>query len=198
MSDSDFGPQQARYSVRRLEEGDLAAVAAFEVEIAKISFPDDPIIDPEFHRQRLKKSVDRDGAFVAVELSSGQVVGWALVASRENYSSKERYADFKSLFIAPEHRGGALVFHCMAAVEDFAERNGLVRITGRTAAANEGMKAVYERCGYKAVHIAYERSLRPVRRAPASPLSPNSGDGRGGLRRRGGKSDHRKRGNRRS
>lgn len=197
VSKPPLSPASSRYGVRRLEVSDLAAVAEFEVEIAKISFPDDPITDPEFHKRRLERSIEQDGAFVATDLTTNQVVGWALVVSRENFSLKERYADFKSLYIVPAYRGGALVFHLMVAVENFAELNGLTRIAGRTAASNEDMKAVYERCGYHAVHIAFERTLDPPRTVGV-PRKPVSDDGHGALRRRAGKPGRRKRSNQRS
>lgn len=51
---------QAR--LRPLEIRDVEAVAAYEREIAKISFPDDPITDLGFYVKKVRRLVDDRGA----------------------------------------------------------------------------------------------------------------------------------------
>src|SRR5437899_7822608 len=53
--------------LRPLQLKDVEAVAAFEREIAKVSFPDDPITDLDFYIKKVKRLVDDRGAatFVA-------------------------------------------------------------------------------------------------------------------------------------
>jgi len=51
---------EAGYLVRQAEAADLGAIAAFEVEIARVSFGDEAITDVELHRRRVA------GALVAV------------------------------------------------------------------------------------------------------------------------------------
>src|SRR5438477_1810462 len=91
------------YIVRHPEAGDLDALAQFEIEIARISFPDDPVVDPEVHRKKLAKALERDreGMFVAEDVASGKVVGWLWVALNTNFLTGEQYATFRSL--AMEH-----------------------------------------------------------------------------------------------
>ena len=48
------------YNLRPPKEEDLPVIVAFEIEIARISFPDDPVVDPEVHRKKLAKALERD------------------------------------------------------------------------------------------------------------------------------------------
>src|SRR5207253_8550585 len=70
-----------QYIIRPPQPTDLDALVGFEIDIARISFPDDPVVDPEVHRKKLSKALERDreGMFVAEEVSTGEVVGWLWV-----------------------------------------------------------------------------------------------------------------------
>jgi GNAT superfamily N-acetyltransferase len=183
-------------AIRTLREQDLDEVAAFEVEIARISFPDDPIVDPHFHRRKLAAAVDRDGAFVA--RADEGLAGWAWVTERENFGSKEVYADFRSLYVAPAYRGGRVTFALARACIEFCRRRGLGRMVGRTSASNREMQAVYQILGFTARHIVYELDLPEADSAP--PADPVRGGGPAGpkpaRRKADGKHGRRRRGSR--
>src|SRR3954453_3965378 len=87
------------YTIRQPQEADISTIAEFEIEIARISFPDDPVVDPEVHRKKLTKAMERDreGMFVAVDEVSGQVVGWLWVALNTNFLTGAQSATFRSL-----------------------------------------------------------------------------------------------------
>ncbi len=57
-----------RYLIRPATEADLDAIAAFEVEIAMVSFGDEAITDAAFHRRRVANSLGKPGeiALIAV------------------------------------------------------------------------------------------------------------------------------------
>src|SRR5438477_13163431 len=98
------------YIVRHPEAGDLDALAQFEIDIARISFPDDPVIDPEVHRKKLRKALERDreGMFVAVQPDTGKVVGWPWVALNTNFLTGDKYANFRSLATSPREDSAAI------------------------------------------------------------------------------------------
>ena len=87
------------YTVRHPEAADLDALVQFEIDIARISFPDDPVVDPEVHRKKLQKALERDreGMFVAVEAETGRPAGWLWVALNTNFLTGESYANFRSI-----------------------------------------------------------------------------------------------------
>ena len=70
------------FRLRPLEEKDLETVAVFEGEIAKISFPDDPITDVGFYVKKLKQLMANKDAATFVADSGGELVGWANVSQR--------------------------------------------------------------------------------------------------------------------
>ena len=142
--------------LRPLEERDIATVAAFECEIAKISFPDDPITDLEFYARKLRQLLgDRRSVGFVTEDGQG-ITGWVHVSRRQNFTTKEAYADIHSVYVVDRARGTGLANAIMDAVIERCHRDGLDRIVIRTRATNEPMKALLARCGFTATQIYYE------------------------------------------
>src|SRR3989337_2563365 len=92
------------FRLRPLEEKDLEAVAVFEGEIAKISFPDDPITDTNFYVKKLKQLMANKDAAAFVAESGGEVVGWANVSQRQNFITKEKKTHHPQPQLHPPHR----------------------------------------------------------------------------------------------
>ncbi|MEO5952268.1 MAG: GNAT family N-acetyltransferase [Chloroflexia bacterium] len=148
----------AQYTFRSPTESDLPAIVAFEIEIARISFPDDAIVDPEVHRKKLAKALDRDreGMFVAEDSESGEVVGWLWVALNTNFLTNEKYATFRSLAVAhgadhPKHAelADAIFAHGI----EYARGIGVKEITGKVHVNNASMRLVYRKFGFEAEHL---------------------------------------------
>ena len=110
--------------LRPLQVKDVEAVAAFERDIAKISFPDDPITGLDFYIKKVRRLVDDRGAATFVAEADGEVVGWAYVSKRQNFITKESYADFHSIFVSPSQRGtGTVGKLCDAVFNTAGSRN---------------------------------------------------------------------------
>ena len=60
----------ARYVIRGAAEDDLDAIAQFEIEIARVSFSDDAIIDPALHRRRVSGSLAKPGEIMLVAVAA--------------------------------------------------------------------------------------------------------------------------------
>lgn len=148
---------QAR--LRPLEIRDVEAVASFEREIAKISFPDDPITDLGFYVKKVGRLVDDPGAATFVAEDDTGVVGWAYVSKRQNFITKESYADFHSIFVSPSQRGTGTAGKLVDAVFDYCRKEKLDRVVFRTRATNEPMKAVLARVGFVPAQIFYEKTF---------------------------------------
>ena len=151
--------EKPSFRLRPLEERDLEAVAVFEGEIAKISFPDDPITDLDFYIKKVKKLIDDRNAATFVADDGSDVVGWAYVSKRQNFITKETYADFHSIFVSPSQRGTGTVSKLCQAVFDYCASQKLDRVVFRTRATNEPMKAVLARVGFVPTQIFYERQI---------------------------------------
>jgi len=149
--------EKPNFRLRPLEEKDLDTVAVFEGEIAKISFPDDPITDTRFYVKKLKQLMANENAAAFVAESEAGLVGWANVSQRQNFITKEKYADFHSIYVAPSQRGGGVVSALVNAVFDWCRQQGLDKVVFRTRADNERMKAVLARVGFMPTQIYYEK-----------------------------------------
>src|SRR4029079_7682100 len=86
--------------IRAAEAADLPAIVAFEIAIARITFPRDPIVDPAVHEKKLRKALERGEPGMFVLERSGQAVGWLWVYLNTNFLTDERYATFRSLAVA--------------------------------------------------------------------------------------------------
>ena len=147
------------HRLRRLEVKDLETVAGFERDIARVSFPDDPITDLNFYVKKLRHLLDDFNAAAVVAENASGLVGWAYVTRRQNFITKEPYADFHSIYVSPSHRGTTVVSDLVGAVLGFCRDGRLNRVVFRTRASNERMKAVLARFGFVPTQIYYERNL---------------------------------------
>jgi GNAT superfamily N-acetyltransferase len=79
MSAAGVGPEAAPgvgrgaaargYLVRDAQPGDLDAIAAFEIEIARASFGDDAVTDADLHRRRVQGSMGKPGEVMLVAMA---------------------------------------------------------------------------------------------------------------------------------
>lgn len=153
------------YRLRPLDRDDVETVATFEREIAKVSFPDDPITDLDFYVQKVTRLVRDANAAAIVAADDTRVVGWAYVSKRRNFITKEPYADFHSIYVDASQRGTGVASDLVAAVFDFCRRERLDRVVFRTRASNERMKAVLARFGFVPTQMYYEKKFDDEARA---------------------------------
>jgi ribosomal protein S18 acetylase RimI-like enzyme len=150
------------HNLRPPEDSDLPAIVAFEIEIARISFPDDPIVDPEVHRKKLAKALERDreGMFVAEDVETGKVVGWLWVALNTNFLTGEQYAAFRSL--ATEHGPDSAEVADMIFAHgiEYARSRGVSEITGKVHVDNKAMRVIYRKFGFEAEHLSMKKIIQ--------------------------------------
>lgn len=152
------------FVVRAAGDEDLDAIAAFEIEIARVSFGDEAIEDPGLHRKRVAAALGKPGevALVAVRArpdgsaGDGPPVGWAWLSGRTNSLTGDRYGNFRSLAAADIPERGEVGELLMTAVLAAAAEAGYTRLSGKTHARNLGMRALYRKFGFEAAHITME------------------------------------------
>jgi ribosomal protein S18 acetylase RimI-like enzyme len=152
-----------RYLLRTAQENDLPAIIDFEIEIARISFPDDAIVDPAIHHKKLAKALERDseGMFVAEDRETGEIEGWLWVALNTNFLTEERYATFRSLAVKHgiDHPDSAVVADLLFGHGiDYAEQKGITEITGKVHVNNTAMRLIYRKFGFQAEHLTMKRT----------------------------------------
>jgi ribosomal protein S18 acetylase RimI-like enzyme len=186
-SAADAG-RPAEYLIRGAAEGDLDAIAEFEIEIAKVSFSDDAIVDPALHKRRVSGSLSKPGEIMLVavaspvtqagrrpghandpgqvpapgpEASQGMLIGWAWMSPRTNSLTGARYGNFRSLAVADMPDRSHVGELLLAAVLRAAADAGLTQLTGKVHARNLGMRALYRKFGFEAAHLTMEVRLPP-------------------------------------
>lgn len=150
------------YKVRQAGPDDLDALVQFEINIARISFPDDPVVDPEVHRKKLSKAMERDreGMFVAEAEASGQVVGWLWVALNTNFLTGENYATFRSLAVEEGPDSAAVADLLFANGIEYAAQHGVSEITGKVHVSNVAMRVIYRKFGFEVEHLTMRKVMR--------------------------------------
>jgi ribosomal protein S18 acetylase RimI-like enzyme len=176
------------YVIRGAAEGDLDAIAEFEIEIAKVSFSDDAIVDPGLHKRRVSGSLSKPGEVMLVAVASpvpgaeqrpgrgagpGQLsapgqgaarealIGWAWMSPRTNSLTGARYGNFRSLAVSDIPDRSHVGELLLAAVLRAAADAGLTQLTGKVHARNLGMRALYRKFGFDAAHLTMELRLPP-------------------------------------
>lgn len=151
--------ETAKFRLRPMEEKDIATVAGFEAEIAKVSFPEDPITDHAFYARKLTQWLDEENGMCVVADLAGDVIGYSHISTRKNFITKEVYADFHSIYISPAGRGTGVSNALVEAIFKFCTDRKLTRCVFRTRATNEPMKAVLARFGFVPTQIYYEKAI---------------------------------------
>jgi ribosomal protein S18 acetylase RimI-like enzyme len=158
----DDGRWTMEYKVRPPKLTDLDSLVGFEIDIARISFPDDPVVDPEVHRKKLLKALerDRDGMFVAERVATGEVAGWLWVSLNTNFLTGEKYANFRSLATAQGDPDSAEIAERLFADGiEYAQQHGVSEITGKVHVNNVPMRVIYRKFGFGAEHLTMKRRL---------------------------------------
>jgi ribosomal protein S18 acetylase RimI-like enzyme len=149
------------YKLRAPEDADLDTIIDFEIDIARISFPDDPMVDREIHRKKLLRALerDRDGMFVAEDTSIGQVVGWLWVALNTNFLTGEHYATFRSLAVAQGAESANIGEAIFAHGIEYARSKGVKELTGKVHVNNVSMRVIYKKFGFDAEHLTMKKKI---------------------------------------
>lgn len=154
------GDNGGRYVIRQATDSDLDAIAAFEVEIALVSFGDEAITDAAFHRRRVAGSLGKAGEIALVAVgAAGKPVGWAWMSPRTNSLTGARYGNFRSLAVCDVADRGTIGELLMEAILRAADEAGFTHLSGKVNAANLGMRALYRTFGFTATHITMEKHV---------------------------------------
>ncbi|MGV9554813.1 GNAT family N-acetyltransferase [Streptomyces sp. NPDC003522] len=137
------------YLTRQADEGDLPAIGEFEAEIARISFGEDAVDDPARHASRVGRSMEksREGMIVA-HRPDGEVAGWCWVSINQNQMTGDRYANFRSLAVAPLDNRADVAELLLTEGLEFCLANGITEVVGRVHVGNVPMRTVYRKFGF--------------------------------------------------
>jgi ribosomal protein S18 acetylase RimI-like enzyme len=145
-------------STRLAREDDLPVLAVFERELARLSFPDDPITDLSYHEAKLRRalSAEPEGLVVLTAEDDHDIVGWLWVTGKTALATGERYGVLRSLYIRHDLRRQDLATALgRYALRYFAGR-GITRVVAKTHISNEAGVRTMERLGFEPLHVTCE------------------------------------------
>ena len=117
----------------------------------------------------------RDGAVFVAEAGgvfAGFAAGWIVQEDYiEETPDSNRFGYISDVCVMPAFRGRRIVGRLLEALEVCLSLNGIKRIRLSTLAANKAARTSYERLGYAAYEIVYEKAVRNHHANTASPIS---------------------------
>jgi len=146
--------------IRPATAADLPALVAFEIAIARISFPRDAVTDPAVHEKKLRKAVERGEPGMFVLERDGAVLGWLWATLNTNFLTSEPYLTFRSMAVdetVPDH--AALADALFAYGIAYARAAGVTEITGKVHVQNAAMRLLYKKAGFEAEHLTMKLPL---------------------------------------
>jgi ribosomal protein S18 acetylase RimI-like enzyme len=155
------------FAIRAATHDDLDAIVAFEIDIAKISFGEEAVLDPDVHSRRVTKAIDDEGegTFVAGSpdadgsASGAAPAGWLWVSARKNFLTGEEYGFLRSLAVAPSAVGSPLGEELLATGVEWARSHGAREVTGKVHVDNVAMRTVYRSVGFSVQHLTMRLEL---------------------------------------
>ncbi|MFF8974147.1 bis-aminopropyl spermidine synthase family protein [Streptomyces sp. NPDC014995] len=137
------------YVTRQADEGDLTAIGEFEAEIARISFGEDAVDDPARHASRVGRAMEKSKEGMIVAHRPGEeAAGWLWVSINQNQMTGDRYANFRSLAVAPLDNRSDVAELLLTAGLEFCLANGITEVVGRVHVGNVPMRTVYRKFGF--------------------------------------------------
>lgn len=148
------------YVTRGADERDLPAIGRFEAEIARVSFGEDAIDDPQRWATRLGRAMEKskEGMIVA-DAPGGEPVGWCWVSINQNAMTGDRYANFRSLAVSPVDNRGDVAELLLTAGLEFCLANGITEVVGRVHVGNVPMRTVYRKFGFDPTSLSMKLFL---------------------------------------
>lgn len=142
--------------IRKMQTEDIDVIAEFEREISIISFGDEAIIDLDFHRRKLEKSMTKEIEGMMVLQIDGKIAGWLWMTPRTNFVSNEKYVNFKSFYIVEEYRGTDFVNEFIEEGIKFCKDKGVKTIVNKVHVKNLAARVLWKNCGFEATHLTME------------------------------------------
>jgi ribosomal protein S18 acetylase RimI-like enzyme len=146
-------------TVRPATTADLDALVAYEIEIARISFGDEAVTEPELHRKRITGSLGKPDEVTLVAERDGAVVGWVWLSGRRNSLTGGRYGNFRSLATSAGPGRSAVAEALLDAALAAARERGVSEVVGKVHMRNVAMRAIYAKFGFEAEHLSMRKSL---------------------------------------
>ena len=149
----------SRLAFRSYQPGDFPAVLEFEREIARLSFPDAPMLDAAFHRQKLEKAAESASDGLRVAVLGDEIVGWLWLKVEKDRTTGERFGYVKSIIVKLTHRHQGFGARLIKVAEEYFRGKGVRRVDLIVGADNYAACLFFEELGYEREHSTLRKVL---------------------------------------
>jgi ribosomal protein S18 acetylase RimI-like enzyme len=153
---------------RAATEEDIPVLAIFERELARLSFPEDPILDLDYHAEKLARSMEREPEGMIVQCVSSdespagdEIASWLWLSTKRTLATSEAYGVLRSLYVRRHYRRHGLALSLAEyALRYFAARD-IKKIMAKIHAENSAALKVLRRAGFEPLHTTLQFRLEP-------------------------------------
>ncbi len=157
QDEASEGEQALIECVSRLAtEAELPALAIFERELARSSFPEDPILDLEYHEEKLRRALRQEPQGMIVQTVQGEIASWLWLSTRRTLATGEQYGLIRSIYVRKRYRGRGLAL----GLADYALRyfagQGVTKIIAKVHVDNQPGMQVLRHIGFEPLHVTLQ------------------------------------------
>jgi len=147
---------------------DLPVLAIFERELARLSFPEDPILDLDYHTGKLRRALEREpeGMIVQTVVSAAapagdEIAAWLWLSTKRTLATAEPYGVLRSLYVRRSYRRHGLALSLAEYALRYFARAGVKKIMAKVHTGNAPAVQVLRRAGFHPLHTTLEFRLEP-------------------------------------
>ncbi len=149
-----------RLMLRNFKWKDFPTILEFEREIARKSFPEAPILDEEYHRQKLEKAIEREPNMLKVALLDNDIVGWLWLRTEKDRNTNEKFGYIKTIIVKLEHRHQGFGRKLIEAAKQYFLNKGIRRMDLIASATNYDAASFFEEVGFEREHSTMRKRLK--------------------------------------
>lgn len=153
---------------RLATEQDLPVLAIFERELARLSFPEDPILDLDYHTDKLRRAMDREPEGMIVQTvvtddarAGDEIAAWLWLMTKKTLATEEPYGVLRSLYVRRRYRRHGLALSLSEYALRYFARRDVKKIMAKLHADNTAARQVLRRVGFKPLHTTLQYRLEP-------------------------------------
>ena len=157
----ESGPDTMQCTSRPATEDDLGVLAIFERELARAAFPEDPILDLEYHEEKLRRALRQEPEGMIVQTVHGEIVAWLWLSTKKTLATGEKYGVVRSLYVRERYRRHGLALGLAEYTLRYFRARGVGKIVAKLHAENQAALQVFRRAGFTPLHLTLQRRLDP-------------------------------------
>lgn len=147
---------------------DLPVLAIFERELARLSFPEDPILDLDYHAEKLARAMEREPEGMIVQAvctedtpGGDEIASWLWLSTRTTLATAEPYGLLRSLYVRRRYRRHGLALSLAQYALRYFTARDVKKIIAKVHASNKPALQVLRQIGFDPLHTTLQCRLEP-------------------------------------